>query len=169
MTRPAISIIAECRRRGFQLRVKDGLLQFRPRDAMPADLKTRLSEHKSEILAALAVRSADPAGIPTSRSPESDAARPEVSQGGGKRPEDNGKPSPIKWTLDELDRRVLLDLGIMPTPDLADLPPAWQRHYENLRRRLVKIGVYLEHAEHQALRDTLKRMLACGELLPEGW
>jgi hypothetical protein len=77
---------------------------------------------------------------------------------------------PVKWNLDALDRRVLLECGILPTPSPDALPEPWKAKYDRLAALMVKrIGLPRERAEASALKDVLRRMLVAGELLPEGW
>lgn len=78
-------------------------------------------------------------------------------------------PIPIRWKLDGLDRRCLLQLGILPTPGPDELPVGWRREYKRLSHGLAKLGVHCERAEYIALRAVLERMLAAGELTKEGW
>lgn len=78
--------------------------------------------------------------------------------------------APVRLHLDDLDRRCLLQCGILPTPSPDDLPEPWRTGYRTHAARLVKLGVPVEQAEHIAFQETLRRMLACGDLkLPEGW
>ena len=98
---------------------------------------------------------------------QDNAPRPDGPSVGGEQPTD--KPPPSKWVLDDMDRAVLLACGVIPTPSPANLPAEWQRHYRGLTDKLIRLGVLVERAEAMVLRDTLERMLACDELIPEGW
>jgi len=168
-----LAVLAEVRRLGIQLRVNGGILQYRPVGKLPPDLAERIKVNRGEVLAALGTldRDGSPENAPRGSGPRrSDAAQRDGLPDGGKRFEGQNAPIPVRWVLDDIDRRVLLQCGILPTPGPDELPEPWRTGYRRQADRLVKIGVHREEAEAVALAEVLRRMLAAGELeLPEGW
>jgi hypothetical protein len=150
MTSEALAIVAECNRLGFRLTMKaGGTIHINPKPG--ADLMDRLRRNKAAILAILTARES------SRQTTEHSAASP------------SGDDLPVTFKLTDLDKRILLACGHLPTPSPSELPPAWHHHYRDLANKLIAIGVHPEHAEGSAFIDTLERMLACDELLPEGW
>lgn len=170
-----LALLDEARQAGLTVAVQgDRLIVRGPRRAEL--LAKRLLDRKVEIIAVLEVGRPDLDSVGGPGCSQCGATRTDRVQGGGIRSEAKGPPDgdgrdlAIRWELDDLDRRVLLQCGILPTPDVGHLSAPWRAEYQRQAARLAKIGVHREHAEAIALRVVLERMLACGDLeLPDGW
>lgn len=76
---PAIDLLAELRERGIELAVDGERLRFRPVEAVPPELRARMSRLKPELIALLAPRTPTPA-------PENPEEPPIPEYGDGDRP-----------------------------------------------------------------------------------
>lgn len=180
MTGPALALIAEARRLGLSLRADADTIHYRPKDRMTPDLAARIKAHKPEVIAVLRSLNSDSSTADRRGGPETSAARPDGPTDAPARPARFASPRanrpappaaddvdvrlPVKWKLDQTDRAVLLELGIMPTPNVADLPLVWRQDYARMVKLMIGRGLHLERAEAVALMTVLRQMLASGEL-----